>query len=129
MTNHITEQMYTDMVQGANRLLLLRNYLAGKYGNDISGDVGADEAGFDLLYKEVLQHFKRDVESLPEDERNKLLSRYLAVYKMAMDGGNARDARATLDSIAKVQNMVGDKSITVKNDKENDVIEIKFGFD
>ena len=127
--NRITEKMYDDMVQGANRLLLLRNYLAGKYGNDISGEVEADEERFEQLYIEVLNHFKRNIESLPEDERNKLLSRYLAVYKMAMDGGNARDARATLDSMAKVQNMVGDKSITVKNDKENDVIEIKFGFD
>ena len=127
--NRITEKMYDDMVQGANRLLLLRNYLAGKYGNDISGEVEADEDKFEQLYVEVLQHFKKNIESLPEDERNKLLSRYLAVYKMAMDGGNARDARATLDSMAKVQNMVGDKSITVKNDKENDVIEIKFGFD
>ena len=127
--NKITEQMYTDMVQGANRLLLLRNYLAGKYGNDISGEVEADEERFDQLYIEVLNHFRKNIESLPEDERNKLLSRYLAVYKMAMDGGNARDARATLDSMAKVQNMVGEKSLKVKTDKENDVVEITFGFD
>ena len=92
--------------------------------------VEADEQAFAEAYNEAVKYLRLNLDSLEEDERSKLYSRYLAVYKSAIDNGDLKNARGTLDSMAKLTNLSGnDKSVTVKQGKEDGVIEIKFGFD
>lgn len=129
ITNNIIASLYTDIVEGASRLYMLRKWLSGAYGNKMT-TVEADEQAFAEAYNEAVKYLRLNLDSLEEDERSKLYSRYLAVYKSAIDNGDLKNARGTLDSMAKLTNLSGnDKSVTVKQGKEDGVIEIKFGFD
>ena len=121
-------KLYDDLVEGASRLYMLRKWLSGAYGNALTS-VEQDEASFNDAYNAVVKRLKANIEELDDDERDKLYSRYLAVYKSAMDIGDLKNARGTLDSMTKLQGLskADNKSISVKNDKENDTITISFG--
>lgn len=132
MKNQITDieiKLYEDLVNGASRLYMLRKWFAGAYGNQIT-TIDADEEAFNEAYNLTVKRLKENIEQLSDDERDKLYSRYLSIYKMAVDIGNLKEARGTLDSMAKLQGLSDSgKNIRVRQDKENDVIEISFGLD
>lgn len=124
-------KLYNDIVEGQSRLYMLRKWLAGLYGNVMSDDVEEDERLFAEAYNAAIKQLRHNLEDLDDDERAKLYARYLAVYNQAYDTGNLKEARNTLDSMTKLQGLSksDNKNIKVKTDKENDVVEISFGFD
>lgn len=129
MIDDIDVAMYNDMVEGANYLYMLKRWLSGAYGNALGASVEVDEDEFNDRYTRVIKHLRENIEQLDDDERSKMYGRYLALYKMASDGKNVRDARAVLDSMSKLQGLSDTgKSVTVKQNKEDDVVEIKFNF-
>lgn len=124
-------QLYNDIVEGQSRLYMLRKWLAGLYGNTCGDSVDEDERLFAEAYNAAIKQLRHNLEDLDDDERAKLYARYLAVYNQAFDTGNMKEARNTLDSMVKLQGLSksDNKNIKVKTDKENDVVEISFGFD
>ena len=128
ITNNIIASLYDDIVEGASRLYMLRKWLSGAYGNQMT-TVEADEEAFAEAYNEAVKYLKLNLEELDDNERDKLYGRYLAVYKAALDNGDLKNARGTLDSMVKLQGLSksDNKQISVKNDKENDTITISFG--
>ena len=124
-------QLYNDIVEGQSRLYMLRKWLAGLYGNTCGDSVDEDERLFAEAYNAAMKQLRHNLEDLDEDERAKLYARYLAVSNQAYDTGNLKEARNTLDSMTKLQGLSksDNKNIKVKTDKENDVVEISFGFD
>lgn len=124
-------QLYNDIVEGQSRLYMLRKWLAGLYGNTCGDSVEEDERLFAEAYNAAIRQLRNNLEDLDDDERAKLYARYLAVYNQAFDTGNMKEARNTLDSMVKLQGLSksDNKNIKVKTDKENDVVEISFGFD
>lgn len=107
--------MYDDIVAGRAKCKMREIYESGKYGKY------ADD--FDADYDKVLTMYATDMESLTEAERNKLYSRYLAVYRMAYEQGRIDDARKVLDSMAKLNTMA---NVEVGM-AEDGVIKISFG--
>ena len=122
-------KLYNDIVEGQSRLYMLRKWLAGLYGNTCGDSVDEDERLFAEAYNAAIKQLRHNLEDLDDDERAKIYARYLAVYNQAFDTGNLKEARNTLGSMTKLQGLSksDNKSISVKNDKENDVITISFG--
>lgn len=116
----VVEKMYHDMVMGESFVAMKRKWYAGGYSPDMK------ENDFDVAMKALARYTALNVEKLENDERARLYARYLAIYKTAMDVGQLREAKGTLDSMAKLLGL-NKSNENVEVSKDNDSITISFG--
>lgn len=120
----IIDQVYVDICNGVSRFDCLQKLQAGLYNNNPMQKRQAQNyynAAFDRLA------INADIEA--EKLRNLLYTRYETILEEAVKKGDVFNARAVLDSMAKV--FLGtdrpNTAIQINSDKENGVT-INFGF-
>ena len=108
--------MLGDLTDGQSKAFIRERFEGNGYGQK-------ENVTFERAWNKLIQEYARELEN-NETERAKLYARYLNIYKMAVDGGRASDARQILDSMAKVAGLTNER-LTL--DTANNGITISFG--
>ena len=120
----IVDLVYVDICNGVSKYDILRKLEEGNYGKAIKHK----DSCYDY-YNAAESRLAINADIEAEKLRNVLYSRYEAILEECIKKGDMYNARATLDSIAKIF-LGADKpvnAIQINSDKENGVT-INFGF-
>ena len=96
----LEDEVIADIVNGVAKSDILTKIQTGIY--DHANPLGVSVKTSYIVYNHSLERIKIDSEDKLEEKRQVLWSRYENIYRESMESGNLMNARATLDSIAKV---------------------------
>lgn len=117
--------VYVDIANGVSRSDCLQKLRLGEYGNKPYSPRQSA-----TYYNAALDRFAVDCDVEAEKLRNLFYGRYESILEECIRKGDMYNARATLDSMARifgVERKTPDTAILINSDKENG-IKINFGF-
>ena len=118
--------VYVDICNGVSRSDVIQKLQLGEYGNK---PIKARQSAY--YYNAALDRFAVDTDVEAEKLRNMFYARYETILAECMKRNDVFNARATLDSMAKIFLGVRDgnqTNIQVNSDKDGGIT-INFGFD
>lgn len=124
--DELVSLVYVDIANGVARSDCIDKVSMGLYGNKpISRRQAAN------YYNAALDRFAIDTDIEAEKLRNLFYGRYEAILEQCIKNGDVYNARATLDSMARVfgvEQKVPTNAIQINSDRDNGVT-INFGFE
>lgn len=122
----LIDEVYCDICNGASRSDVLKKITEGTYKNC---ERKFSKATAQKYYSVAMKRFAVNTDIKLEEMRNVFFSRYEAVLEQCIKNGDMFNARATLDSMAKIFGVgqTPQTAIQINSDKENGVT-INFGF-
>ena len=120
----ILDQLYCDICNGVSKSDCMQKLSSGVYGKELKARNAAD------YYNAALDRFAVDTDIEAEKLRDMFYARYETILAECMKRNDVFNARATLDSMAKIFLGVRDgnqTNIQVNSDKDGGIT-INFGF-
>lgn len=117
------DAVYCDIANGESRSQILQKIQLGAYGNR---PVKARQAAY--IYNAALDRFAVDCDVEAEKLRQMFYGRYETILAECMKSGDMYNARATLDSMAKIFLGIDKQQNNIQINNNSDGITIKFGF-
>lgn len=116
--------VYVDICNGVSRSDVIQKLQLGEYGNK---PIKARQSAY--YYNAALDRFAVDTDIEAEKLRDMFYARYETILAECMKKNDVFNARATLDSMAKIFLGVRDNQTNIQVNSEKDGITINFGFD
>lgn len=120
----LVELVYVDIANGVSRSNVIDKLQKGLYHNQ---PYKARQAAY--YYDAALSRFAVDCDVEDKKLRDMFYGRYEAILEQCIKNGDMYNARATLDSMAKIfgiERKTPDTQVNIQNNSEN--IKISFGF-
>lgn len=115
--------VYVDICNGVSRSDVIQKLQLGEYGNK---PIKARQSAY--YYNAALDRFAVDTDIEAEKLRDMFYARYETILAECMKRNDVFNARATLDSMAKIFLGVRDNQTNIQVNSEKDGITINFGF-
>lgn len=116
--------IYVDICNGVSRSDVLQKIQLGEYDNK---PIKARQAAY--YYNAALDRFAVDTDIEMNKLKDVFYSRYETILADCMSRGDVFNARATLDSMAKIFLGIRDNQTNIQLNNNKDGITINFGFD
>lgn len=126
-SDNLVGLVYADIANGVSRSDVIEKIKLGAYEGMERGYAARTAAYY---YNAALDRFAVDTDIEAEKLRKMFYGRYEAILEQCIKNGDMYNARATLDSMAKIfgiEKKTPDTAIQIVNNKEG--ININFGFD
>ena len=118
----VLDQLYCDICNGVSRSDCMQKLTSGVYGKEIKPRNATD------YYNAALERLQYNADIEAKQLRDLLYNRYETILEECMKKGDVFNARATLDSIAKIFLGVKDNQTNIQVNSDKDGITINFGF-
>lgn len=116
--------VYVDICNGVSRSDVIQKLQLGEYGNK---PIKARQSAY--YYNAALDRFAVDTDIEAEKLRDMFYARYETILAECMKRNDVFNARATLDSMAKIFLGVRDNQTNIQVNSKDGGITINFGFD
>jgi hypothetical protein len=126
-SDNLVGLVYADIANGVSRSDVIEKIKLGAYEGMERGYAARTAAYY---YNAALDRFAVDTDIEAEKLRKMFYGRYEAILEQCIKNGDMYNARATLDSMAKIfgiEKKTPDTAIMINSDKENGVT-VNFGF-
>lgn len=122
-SDDLVSLVYVDICNGVSRSDVIQKLQLGEYGNK---PIKARQSAY--YYNAALDRFAVDTDIEAEKLRDMFYARYETILAECMKRNDVFNARATLDSMAKIFLGVRDNQTNIQVNSEKDGITINFGF-
>lgn len=123
--DHLVGLVYVDISNGVSRSDIIEKITKGVYEGMVK-PLAARQAAY--YYNAALDRFAVDTDIEAEKLRQMFYGRYETILAECMKSGDMYNARATLDSMAKIFLGIDKQQNNIQINNNSDGITIKFGF-
>lgn len=127
-TEELIDEVYVDIANGVSKSEIRKKIELGLYEAQ-DGVTASRKTGYDY-YNAAIARFAEDCDVKAEELRQIFYGRYESILQECIKNGDMFNARATLDSMAKIFLGVRDNQTNIQlNSSKDGGITINFGFD